>query len=272
MRSFLWVMILGSAPALAGGEIWWNEDGKALDTSAKYSQTAWFANGKPPRIEARKDGGFMLGSNCSKYLTVQPGAWFTFELDSVRRTGKATDYHAWIASFPEVGKLGGNVTNIQPGIYTLHLPEVTKKIRRAAQFHVFGAELDFRYMRLESAPENSLEVIVPPGQDSLKAGGKFRIELRLKEPCEDVSCRLLHEYGRGPVPLPVNGTDSVDLKAVDEDGRVWAADVEIKTVKSPRRILKRAAMVKVTVLGGKLDKPVFTLFPVSVVQDPEPAK
>ena len=69
MRSFLWVLIWGSASALAGGEIWWNEDGKALDTSAQYSQAAWFANGSPPRIEARKEGGFMLGSNCSKYLT-----------------------------------------------------------------------------------------------------------------------------------------------------------------------------------------------------------
>ena len=273
MRLFLTVPALGLlSTVLWSGEIWWNEDGKALNSSSKYSTSAWYGQGKMPSIKARKAGGFTLGSNCTKYLTVKPGMWLTFELDAVRRTGKPFAYHAWIISYPQLGKLAGNVSNIPTGLYTIHLADIGQKMTKAAQFYVFNGELDFRYMRLESAPENSLEVIVPKGQENLKVGDKFRIELRLKDPCEDVSCKFLHEYGRGPVPLAVNGTDSIDLKAVDDAGRVWAAEVEIKTVKSPRRILNRAAMVKVTVLGGKLDKPVFTSFPVPVLQNPEPAK
>ncbi|MBQ6597057.1 MAG: hypothetical protein IJH79_05845 [Lentisphaeria bacterium] len=273
MRHFLTVPAWGLlAAGLSAGEIWWNEDGKALNSSSKYSTSAWFGQRKMPVIKARSEGGFTLGSNCTKYLTVKPGMWLTFELDAVRRTGKPSAYHAWSISYPKLGKLAGNVSNIPTGLYTIHLADAGQKMTKAAQFYVYNGELDFRYMRLESAPENSLEVIVPEGRDSLKAGDKFRVELRLKDPCEDVSCKFLHEYGRGPVPLAVNGTDSIDLKAVDDSGKFWAAEVEIKAVKSPRRILKRAAMVKVTVLGGKLDKPVFTSFPVPVRQNPEPAK
>lgn len=271
MRSYLTALILGAFPmVLTAGEILWNEDGKDLSTSDKYSTTSWFANGQKPSIEAREGGGFTLGSHCTKILPVEPGVWFTFELDAVRRTGKPSEYHGWIVTCPGFGKLAGDISNIPVGLYTIRLTDVPQKMKKAVAFYVYHGELDFRYMRMETEPENSLEVIVPQGQESLKAGDTFRVELRLKDPCEDVSCKFLQEYGRGPLPLMINGTDSFDLKAVDDSGKVWAADVKIEKVKSPRRLLKRRALVKVTVLGGKLDKPIFTSFPVPIVQDPEP--
>ena len=272
MRNFLTTLILGSFPmVLAAGEILWNEDGTNLSTSGKYSAVSWFANGKEPLIKAREGGGFTLGSNCSKILPVEPGMWFTFEIDAVRRTGKPSEYHAWILTCPGLGKLAGNVTNIPVGLYTIRLVDA-QKMKKPFAFYVYHGEIDFRYMRIESQPENSLEVIVPEEQENLKAGDTFRVELRLKDPCEDVSCKFLQEYGRGPVPLMINGKDSFELKPADDSCKVWVADVKIDKVKSIHRLLKRRALVKVTVLGGKLDKPVFTSFPVPIVQDPEPVE
>ena len=97
--------------------------------------------------------------------------------------------------------------------------------------------------------------------DFTEKDGKYSIRLALAAPCEDVTCEFLTDVGRGPAAYSVNGRSSCDLKPLDASRKVWGTDIEIKSIsaKVPERFKKKEyhPFVKVSVLGGGLDTPIF---------------
>lgn len=102
----------------------------------------------------------------------------------------------------------------------------------------------------------------PPknGVEFVEAGGKWTVRLSLAERSEDVSCAILCDHGRGPRVFDADGKSAFDLKPNDCSCTVWTGEMPI-----PQNGLKRdkngrlpRPFVKVTVLGGAIDRPILT--------------
>ena len=177
--------------------------------------------------------------------------YLTFDFAEPQRIA-AKAYTAWGVSQPKKLKIFSAVTTPLPGRYTLRLPPATGKKERYL-WRTRNLALDVRDIRFAKEPLDRV--------DFMEKDGKYSIRLALAAPCEDVTCEFLTDVGRGPSAYSVNGRSSCDLKPLDASRKVWGADIEIKSIsaKVPERFKKKEyhPFVKVSVLGGGLDTPIF---------------
>ena len=245
-------------------EVIWKLDGSNADFSAKHSTKAWFSDKAPaPAVEKTEDG-FIIKNHTSRYLALRPGTWLVFELVKAERQD-AKKYTNWsIHCFDKSysGAIVGNVSQIPVGLYTIQIAGLEKPVWSALRFYDYNLDLTFRYIKLVKDPENSLGAEVPEGKTLLYPGDKFTVVLSLKDPCEDVTCKLMIDTGTGPRPFSVNGTDTVELKPTDKDGKIWKAEITLKNFAQQKKpVNARAVRIKATVLGGKLETPVYGSIP-----------
>ncbi|MFA6931181.1 MAG: hypothetical protein WCT05_12720 [Lentisphaeria bacterium] len=267
MRQFSFIMLLGVAFSLVASEPIWRFDEKNVQISDQHSTTDWF--GKNIKISADPDGGFIVGSTVQRYFSLKPDHWLVFELAKAEPLGGPSTYHAWSLFYPVKGiaVLLNNVTTIETGLFTIRLSDLDKAYCKAGTIYAYNLNLHFKYIQLEKNPENSLCAEIEENKTMLKPGDKFRIVLKLKEPCEDVSCKLEYNFGRYPIPFVLNGTDSVELKPADKEGKLWTADITIQNYKTRHEISKRSVTIKVVVLGGKLGIPIYGKIPAAFYQE-----
>lgn len=254
-------------------EVLWKLDGSNADFSNKHSTKAWFATKDPvPSVVKTQDGGFIINNHTSRYLSLKPDTWLVFELVKAERRD-AKKYTSWsIHCFDKnyVGSIVGNIGQIPIGLYTIQITGLEKPIWTALRFYDYNLDLTFRYIKLVKDPENSLGAEVPKGKKLLYPGDKFTIVLTLKDPCEDVTCKLMHDVGRGARPFSVNGTDTVELKPVDKDGRIWKSEITLKNFAQQKKPLNaRSVRIKATVLGGKLETPIYGVIPAGFRMEEE---
>ena len=253
----------------------WILDGSNCNVASKHSTTAWYGNENvAPLFKANDDGGFTSSSPATRYITFEPGQWLVFDMTSVKSlpTGK---YHAWSLHLPKplACKLAGNVTNPPAGLYTIQLPDIKEKKCFPMRFYNYNMELAFKYIKQVKAPENCLGVEYEGGKNRIEVGDTFKVVLKLAEPCEDVTCKVLFDVGRGINAFSLNGKDSIELEAQDDDCKVWTATVNVKSLPKPGpkdNFYKRSVMLKVSVLGSKFTTPIYTYIPYAFGPAPAP--
>ncbi len=236
----------------------WILDETNCEPSPKYSSRQFY--GEKVDVKPAEGGGFVMYSQATRFLKFIPEHWLVFELTEAKSLpGK---YHAWSihAAAGLNFKLAGNVTMIPTGLYTVQMPDVKKEITPPVRFYNYNMALTFKYVKMEKTPANCVGVEFTAGKDRIEVGDKFKLFLRLAEPCEDVTCKLTSDTGTGPRPFAINGKDNVEMTPIDDDCRMWEAEVDVKSIQSGS-YGKRAVMVKVSVLGSRFQTPIYTYIP-----------
>ena len=181
-----------------------------------------------------------------KYLS------FDFRKPKILVDGKYINWGIYLSY--TAGHLAGDVTTPLPGLYTLRLPDYDGE-KKSDQLIIRNYNLGL-YMGdivcSREPPENRAEFI--------EKNGKWAVRVTLEEKCEDVSCKILWDWGVGPEPFSADGKSSFEMKPVDAARTVWAG-----VMPAPASGQKRNKeghlphpFVRVTVLGGSIDKPILT--------------
>ena len=177
--------------------------------------------------------------------------YLTFDFAEPQRIA-AKAYTAWGVSQPKKLSLFSAVTTPLAGRYTLRLPPSAGK-KEPYLWRTRNLALDIRDVRFAKEPLDRV--------DFTEKDGTYAIRLTLAAPCEDVTCKFLTDVGRGPSALSVNGRSSCDLKPLDATRRVWGTEIQVKRIDAdvPERFKKEKyrPFIKVSVLGGGLDTPIF---------------
>ena len=254
-----------SAAVSAEEQVIWKLDGSNAQFTAGHSTKTWFSEKvQEPAVEKTEEG-FVIRNHTSRYLTLQPDTWLVFDLIKAekREPKKYTNWSIHCFDKKYSGGIIGNVSQIPVGLYTIQITGLEKPIGSALRFYNYNLNLHFRYIKLVKDPENSLGAEIPGGAKALRPGDKFSIVLKLKDPCEDVTCKLMQDPGSGPAPFSLNGTDTVELKPVDKDCRIWKAEITVKNFTVQKKPRPRAVRIKATVLGGKLETPIYGAIPAA---------
>lgn len=252
----------------------WIWDGSNCEVSAKHSTKIWFGQGKTPLFKANDDGSFTSSGPATRYMTLEPGQWLVFEMLSSKHlaTGK---YHAWSLHFRKegIGKLAGNVVTVPTGLYTMQLPDIKEKVNSSMNFYNYNMELTLKYIKMVKEPENYIGVEYEGGKDRIEVGDTFKVVLKLAEPSEDVTCKVMADIGTGISAYSINGKDNIELEAQDDDCKLWTATVTVKSLPpttAKKRYGKRSVMLKASILGSKFSTPIYTYIPYAFGPAPEP--
>ena len=260
MRFIVGILLLLALAAKAEEQVIWKLD----EANAKVDgRKEWYMGNPPPVVEPAEGGGFVLKSTAAHDMTLHPGAWLVFDLTEAK-TVEQHKYTAWSIHChkEKYGYIVGSGHNVPLGLYTIKISDLDKPLTAGVIFYNYNLHMKFKYVKMVNEPDNSLCAIVPEGKKTLEVGDKITIVLKLKEPCEDVSCKLFQDR----FPFSINGTDAVELKAMDDDCKIWQADITIKSYKSKRAVGMRGIRIKASVLGGKLDTPIYGVIPAAFKQ------
>ena len=193
-----------------------------------------------------------------------PKHWIELELVKINKMPNYNHYSWSMNFFRGVGKICGNAALLQEGLYTVNLPEVTKNLEGPMTIYSYGLEMQFKYIRLVREPENYLGATVEGKSAMIEPGSKIIVTLKLKKPCESVTCKMSRDMGLVITPFQINGSDTIDLKPVQGDLSLWQTVIEVKNYSfSEREIEKRSVMLQANIKGGKLDTPIISYFPAA---------
>ena len=173
---------------------------------------------------------------------------FDFRKPRIVKDGKYVNWGIYLNK--SGGHLAGDVTTPRPGLYTLRLPDAAERRTDLLIVRNYNLELDMGPIACVEEPSDYAEFV--------DRGDRYSIKLSLAEPCEDVSCEFSVDRGTGPRPYSVNGSSAVQLKPLDATRRVWGAEVPVKSVENASEKKRPRPGIKITVLGGALDRPIFT--------------
>ena len=140
------------------------------------------------------------------------------------------------------------------GLYTLRLPDWDgEPVNDQMIFYNYNLALEIGdVICSREPPANRVEFV--------EAKGVWAVRVTLEKPCEDMTCKILRDDGRGPDAFSADGRTSFELKPANPERTVWAASMPIpksglvrnKDGKLPR------PFVRVTLLGGAIDRPLLT--------------
>ena len=120
--------------------------------------------------------------------------------------------------------------------------------------------MDLDYLKLVKKPDYVVrtECVDPV----IRPGSKVKFTAELKEEAEDVSISLI--AGGQLRNIPINGAVRIPLKPIDREGKIWMAEVEIKSLGIQKTIPRHRSFMKMDVLGGELDEPVWVGLPYAL--------
>ena len=167
---------------------------------------------------------------------------FEFKNPRIVRDGKYTAWGIYLTKGG--GRLAGQVVQPLAGYYTLQIPEWDGKPADVqCIIRNYNLALDMSDVVCpKDPPKNRAEFT--------EADGTWTVLVTLDSPCEDVTANFLYNK-RTIQPFDVGGRSSIDLKPLDATCRVWSGEV-------PARAYEVQPFLKVTVLGGRVDKPIYT--------------
>ncbi len=174
-------------------------------------------------------------------------------------------YRNWTVR-AEVGNMTVSQTNaIQKGIFVFdlyrNLPGGTApKKTGSLNVWVYNLRLDLEYMKLVKKPD--YVVRAKCADPEIKPGSKVRFTAELAHEAEDVSISLT-TMGV-PRLVKVNGAVKIQLKPADMTQKVWTAELEIKNIGIEKAVRRHQLFMKMDVLGGKLNEPVWVGLPYAV--------
>lgn len=154
-----------------------------------------------------------------------------------------------------IGKLWGSVNGFESGRYTIRLPEQQEEQTLGLSLYDYNMKAVFGRFELGGRPANSVQVVTRKKGEKVVPGDLLGVKVILDEPCADVSCLIRRDWGRGPEPFQINGSDALELHAVDSSGKVWQGKIAVQSCGEAKA---REVFLKVTTLGGALELPLFT--------------
>ena len=250
----------------------WMEDGTEIETSEKTGLKHWLVkqDGKNLEIKAGEDGkGFRLiapGKGCKTSTRVKLNPDYPYLVLRVADFEIFPGYCSWT-----VGTTGrcpmsiGQVKSLQKGIFVFdlfqNLPEETDpKKGGTINLWLNNIRLDLGYIKLVKKPD--YVVRAECSGPELKPGSKVKFTAELAEEAEDVSITLVS--AGVPRAIKVNGGVKIQLKPVDNTLKIWAAEIEIEKLELKKPLKRFKSFMRMDVLGGALDEPVWVGLPYPV--------
>ena len=227
----------------------WRLAAKVAVCTNAWSGKLWYGKDLQA-VKPTEKGGFTIRNHVTKYFPTDPDhRWIVMDVASIRDL-TTSGYRAIFSSLQQGGGLLSTVTHPQPGIYTFKLPPCAKAGSDPFRFDIYGLEAEFNSIACMAEPANRVELSYTNGVAHIRA--------YLASPAEEVEGEFLVTRSTGDLnPFPVNGLNGIELKALDGTGRVWGADVAVKTCPKAK---KNDVYVKVSALGSDLKRPVLSHF------------
>ena len=249
----------------------WLEDGKEIELSKKPGFKRWMQlPGKNElEIKPKENGkGFSLFAKDAagrKTLTrVKLSPEYPYLTFRITGFDLLQGYRAW--TFGVDGLMAASqVTTPQKGIYVFDLfRNASEKgaAQKAAylQIYLYNLRLDLEYLKLLKKPD--YVVRAECADPEIKPGSKVKFIAELAQEAEDVSISLVTTGA--PRPVQVNGKVKIQLKPTDKTQKVWTAEIEIKKLSLNKSRKRHQLFMKMDVLGGDLDEPVWVGLPYAV--------
>jgi len=249
----------------------WMEDGKeiALGTIPNFKSWCLYKN-KELEIKSGADGkGFSLfgkdgvSRDTATQLRLSPEyPYLVFRVTGVK---VLAGYSSWAATIPGMNFLAGQAVAPQKGIFVFDLyrdlsPDAAAKKSAYLHFYLTNLGLDLEYVKLVKKPDDTVRVEC--ADPEIRPGSKVKFTAELAKEAEDVSLTLT--MTGNPRPIRINGMQKIQLKPVDKTQKIWSAEVEIKSIDLKKARKRYGAFLKMDVLGGELDDPVWVGLPLPV--------
>ena len=250
----------------------WMEDGKEIAMSPKPGFKTWqtVSGGKDLEIKPKEDGkgfSFFAKDGAGRKTTTR----VKFSPDYRYLTFRITDfemlkgYRNWTLR-SELGSMTVSQVNaLQKGIFVFdlyqNLPE-KEAAKKAGYINVwcYNIRLDLEYLKIVKKPDYIVRAEC--ADPEIKPGSKVKFTAELAEEAEDVSISL---FTTGvPRPFKVNGAVKIQLKPTDKTQKVWTAEIEVKSIGIKKPLKRFQSFMKMDVLGGDLDEPVWVGLPCPV--------
>lgn len=245
----------------------WMEDGQEIELGEKTGMFRWTSPGV--EIKAKDNGkGFSFYAKGGKDPKAVTGFHVSPEYPylTFRITGfdLLNNYRNWTMMVNGLA-VSSQVSTPQKGIYVYdlfqNLPEdAAAKRTRYLTFFIYNLRLDLDYLKLVKKP--SYLVRAECADPEIKPGSKVRFTAELEKEAEDVSISLI--TGGVPQTIKVNGAVKIQLKPADATQKIWTAEVEIKSISVKKAMKRHGVFMKMDVLGGDLDEPVWVGLPFKV--------
>jgi len=250
----------------------WMEDGREIELSKGPGFKRWLAipGKKELEIKPKEDGkGFSLfakdaaGRKTVTRVHLSPEyPYLTFRITGF---DLLQGYRNWTVLM-EIGGFGSSqVTTPQKGIFVYDLyqniPEKEKEKKAAyLHFYLYNLRLDLEYIKLVKKPDYAVRAEC--ADQEIKPGSKVKFTAELAEEAEDVSISLV--TAGVPRPVQVNGKVKIQLKPTDKTQKIWTAEIEIKKLSLKKPCKRHQLFMKMDVLGGDLDEPVWVGLPYNI--------
>ena len=251
----------------------WEENGKNIATGPKPAFKRWLVSpgGKSLEIKAKEDGkGFSFFAQDGKGRKTLTRV--NFSRDYPYLVFRITDfellkgYRNWTLRTELGTMLVSQVNALHKGIFVFDLYQNLLPEKEAAKksgyihFWLYNLRLDLEYMKLVKKPD--YVVRAECADPEIKPGSKVKFTAELAEAAEDVSLSLISTGV--PHTIKVNGAVKIQLKPADSTQKVWTAEIEVKKIGIKKPVKRFQTFMKMDVLGGELDEPVWVGLPYPV--------
>ena len=246
----------------------WLEDGKDIKTSSKSEFYRWRSMGL--EIQSASSGkGVSFCARDGKHRKALTGIKFSPEypylIFRISNLEMLRGYRNWTLS------INGWFSSVQAatpqkGIYVYdlfqNLPEKeTSNLNRYLTFYLYNLKMELEYLKIVKNPPYSVKVECADSE--IKPGSKVKLTAYLEKEAEDVSITLI--TNGVPKSIKINGFNKIQLKPVDKTQKIWSTEVEIKSIGIKKAIKRHGIFMKMDVLGGDLDEPVWCSLPFKVM-------
>jgi len=250
----------------------WMEDGKEIVLSPKSMSKCWrvIPGKKDLEIKSNEAGkGFRFyakdGSGRYTVTSVKISPEYPYLTFRITNIEMLNGYRNWTVLFNGFFSCA-QVTSPQKGIYIFdmyqNLPEKAFNMKAAyLNFTLYNLGLDFDYIKLVKKPD--YVVRAECADTEIKPGSKVKFTAELVKEAEDVSITLT--TAGQPRPVKLNGVLKIQLKPTDKTQKVWTTEIEVKSIGIAKALKRRHNLfMKMDVLGGDLDEPVWVGLPYPV--------
>lgn len=255
----------------------WIEDGVDIVTVGErppnLGQGIWHGG---LAIAPRKEGGFSLVSETEEKFTKDVKIpyspkypYWVVEIDAFNRAG--TKYRnfifGWFYKLPSTWLI--MTDNTQPGLFVwkaFNDEDAPKAQLVDCRTDLYGFKVDFKYVKMVKVPDNylTIESATMTKNKELRIGDEVKFTAFLKAAAEGVSIRLYDPYYLALMKL--NGMDDLPLTPEKREGApansVWSASIKVESLtgytEAGLQNAKSRILIKTTVLGGKLNVPIWT--------------
>lgn len=249
----------------------WLEDGNEIELSKGPGFKRWLSipGKKEIEINPKQDGkGFSLfakdGTGRKTVTRVHLSPEYPYLTFRITGFDLLQGYRNWTVVL-EGRLVSAQVTTPQKGIFVYDLYQnisEKEKAKKAAYlyFYLYNLRLDLEYVKLVKKPD--YVVRAECADREIKPGSKVKFTAELAKEAEDVSITLTSNGH--PRPVKVNGSVKIQLKPTDKTQKTWTAEVEVKSIGIAKAVKRHKLFMKMDVLGGELDEPVWVGLPYPV--------